>query len=886
MTRDPAPDAKTAMSEYGQWPTVWPPPPPRTRRTWRDRLYAVAAAVRSLLSAAFLLLGVPALLWWVWGNPVDRLPTGQQLTDWLDQPDGRLSEAALAGAAIWIGWLIWAALAVMLLAAVVTAVTRIRLPVPTLPAPLHKLLFGLAGTAAITLGAAGRATTASGQPPAHAAPAPAALSADAQDGPVAGPATILIGDARYSYTVQRGDTLSKISRDWLGTPDRWPQICRLNKHRHFPNVGGVLRDCDLIYPGWDLRLPADATPPATAKPQPRTPPPKPTPRQPDPTSTPPVDPDGVVAEPAQPSTPAPTTSADPGDSDVADAPARSSDDGVELPGGFVPWSLAAAITSAAALVWLHRRRRHQPGQHLDDPDLAEPVTELHRHVLRNPNLATPADLAERAAAVPELPWPPPGGVGVTGPGAHAAARAALVSALASGGPADPDRRGEVIIDHTTWITLFDTEPPPTGSWPRLHIAADLDHALTMLDSRLLHRARILDEHAVHDIDTLRRHAPAEEALPPVLLITHAPPSDVDNRARTTLGLGAGMHVTALMLGPWERGTTIDVDSDGRTSSVGEPAAGVIGERVAVLDPASALAVLATLREGHTGQPAEQAVVPRPAVGAAQTLRGDAEPAQQPSADDAVVSRPKARLCVLGTPRVDDLARPGRPLRAKAAELAVYLACHPDGADTATITDVLLPDTRMSTAKQQVHTNASNLRHVLGRAGGPIPAGYLLKRGPSARYRLDPDTVEVDLWRLRDLLARAQRTSPPRRTELLREACDLYAAPLADGCHYDWVEPHRERARQWATEAHLLLADDLIGPDPQAAADVLDKAIGLDRYNEELYRKAMHARHALRDAEGIRALLRALTKAIADLDAEPAEATVELAARLRDDLQQR
>jgi two-component SAPR family response regulator len=162
---------------------------------------------------------------------------------------------------------------------------------------------------------------------------------------------------------------------------------------------------------------------------------------------------------------------------------------------------------------------------------------------------------------------------------------------------------------------------------------------------------------------------------------------------------------------------------------------------------------------------------------------------------------------------------------------------------------------------------------------------VLKRGTNARYRLDPTTVQVDLWQLRDLLTRAQLTSAPARTELLREACDLYSAPLADGCDYEWIEPHHEKARQWGTEAHLLLADDLTESDPQAASDLLDKAISLDRYNEQLYRKAMHARHALRDADGIRTLLRALTKALADLDAEPAEATTDLAAKLRTRLEQ-
>jgi DNA-binding SARP family transcriptional activator len=241
--------------------------------------------------------------------------------------------------------------------------------------------------------------------------------------------------------------------------------------------------------------------------------------------------------------------------------------------------------------------------------------------------------------------------------------------------------------------------------------------------------------------------------------------------------------------------------------------------------------------------------------------------------------------VLGFPRVEDITRPGRPLQAKAAELALYLACHPDGADTRTIGEHLAPDFRLRQADQQVHTNASNLRHVLGRAGGPQPGGYLLKRGTNARYRLDPDSVQVDLWQLRDLLTRAQIASGPARTAMLHTACQLCTAPLADGCDYDWIEPHREKARQWAIQAHLMLADDLLPTDAQAASDLLDRAIGVHRYNEELYRKAMHARHALTDTDGITALLRALTKALADLDAEPEQATIELAARLRADLEQ-
>ena len=127
------------------------------------------------------------------------------------------------------------------------------------------------------------------------------------------------------YVVQRRDNLTKIARAWLGDPDRWPEICRLNKHRHFPTVGGRLRDCDLIYPGWDLRLPDDASPPAGAVPLPRRP------YSPEP----PADPDGVIEQP--PTTPPADNPPAAQSPDVSDAPpSTATEHGVELPGGFVP----------------------------------------------------------------------------------------------------------------------------------------------------------------------------------------------------------------------------------------------------------------------------------------------------------------------------------------------------------------------------------------------------------------------------------------------------------------------------------------------------------------------------------------------------------------------
>ncbi len=735
-----------------------------------------------------------------------------------------------------------------------------------------------------------------------------------------GPVTVVAGDISYSYTVQRGDWMSKIAKVWLGDPDRWPEICELNRHRHFPTVGGTLRDCNLIYPGWDLRLPADAPPPAHATP---TPPPAPPPQAGDPhgpTSSPPtiagpsatVGPHASTSPPAaNPAVPiAPAASASPAPSTSAGATAsapRSADrspdpstttpadhdQGIQLAdGSWVTWTLAAAITAAAALVWLQRRRRFTIETHDDPPtELPPAVAQLRRAVTADAEVALHDGEAEQAAAVPELAATPPGVIGLIGDGARAAARAALVAALASGGPHHPDRQGKVVIDAATLTALIGPDAATLGPWPRLHITDDIDAALTLIEAALLHRSRILDEHSLSDLDTLRTHAPYEEAMPPILLVTNSPPPPIRMRANISLTLATGLRVSAILLGERTHGTTLNVTADGHTTlSAGQPAEPV-PPRLPVLTADAAVQILHTLHEAHTGQPAAaSAATPTTPLAASRTTDPVPAPQQEQQTTartdaSATAAGRKARLCVLGTPRIEDITHPGRDLRSKARELAVFLACHPDGASTREIGEYLEPDARLSQADQRVHTNASNLRHVLARTGSAdTKTAYVIKT--AGRYRLDPATVDVDIWQLRDLLRNATIATGQQRRTLLTQACDRYTAPLADGQHYEWITGHRETVRRWGTEAHMLLADDLLNTDPQAASNLLDKAIGLDRYNEALYQKAMHARHALHDTDGIRTLLHALTKALADLDAEPEEKTTALATKLRTSLEHR
>src|SRR5260370_39371941 len=74
-------------------------------------------------------------------------------------------------------------------------------------------------------------------------------------------------------------------------------------------------------------------------------------------------------------------------------PRRTPPPGIDLPGGsWVDLGLATAISAAASMVWIQRRRRYTPRPpsptlRMDDPDLAPlpPVVNIIRRGLRDPD---------------------------------------------------------------------------------------------------------------------------------------------------------------------------------------------------------------------------------------------------------------------------------------------------------------------------------------------------------------------------------------------------------------------------------------------------------------------------------------------------------------------
>ncbi|MBQ1052295.1 LysM peptidoglycan-binding domain-containing protein [Micromonospora sp. C51] len=664
--------------------------------------------------AAVVLAAAPLVLLYLAGWPTPTMPSDSQLRAWLHQP---LTTGFLTTMLQTSAWLLWAMLATAIARRVHTAAAaRLRWRIALrMPGPMQGLAAALLGATAVTstaLPAAAHTTAttdttpdsppgedslaprsdadlstsdrldAGGTSPAHtshsagdntgqedAARRGTSISASAARAASGAPAATRLTDSHrdraatgqtYTCVVERGDSLSKIAKEWLGDPNRWPEIFALNRGTHFRDVGGTLTNPNLIYPGWTLHLPDDATPPTTA--QPRTPPAPTLPRTPNqtPSATPPststATPD--TAPPAPQSTAGPSTPATPDPDSVVERPpatppsatatsptsthapssttptaSPTSEDqpsdnspGVSFPGGWVPVGLAAALAAAASMVWLRRRSRYNP---TTDPDPANDptlqplpavISRLRRAAREQaPDLVTPPapqptvrDIAEGTPPPPTptgpsgpqlagLPEHPADGLGLTGAGGPDAIRAMLVATLSSGSPDDPDARGHIVIPATALADLLDGNAITdlVGVIPRLHVTAGLDHALAHIEAQIIHRTRAVTDADVTNLDDLHQADPHHEPLPPIILITDVPDTAIRARLCTALHLGHPLGITAVIAGDWSHGTTLTVAPDGTTTDNDTQP----GPKLAVLDSDTTLQLLTVLTEAHTGDPA-------------------------------------------------------------------------------------------------------------------------------------------------------------------------------------------------------------------------------------------------------------------------------------------
>ncbi|WP_428962969.1 AfsR/SARP family transcriptional regulator [Micromonospora fluostatini] len=465
--------------------------------------------------------------------------------------------------------------------------------------------------------------------------------------------------------------------------------------------------------------------------------------------------------------------------------------GVEVPGGWIPADTAQLIAAAAALVWLRRRRDYRP---------QPPGTRTDTDLTPLPTTVTTVQTALATAPTPSLMGPavefPDGGVGLTGPGAADAARGILITTLLQA-LRGAGRSVTVVTSRADLHTLLGPGLPPLDGLPGLTVTDTLDEAVT-----------------------IARQATDPDGPQP-LLLTHLP-AHPTTRAPLTTGLA---QAKAVLIGTWPHHPTWHITPDGHTQHREDGTSG----RLCVLNATAALDLLTVL--APTTPPA--VAVPR---------QQPPTPAPQPPSP----GRKPLTLYVLGEVTLHFHDTPVPIRRSAALQTLVALAVHPDGATTRTLATAIWPGLPPTTTSRRLYTTLSELRTTITTTTNLDPIEHT-----GDRYRLNPQHIDTDLWRLRTAVDHAANTLTDRPIAV-QSVINHYTGDLATSHTWPWLAPFREATRRHVLDAHIALAGTT--PEPSSRLLLLQDALRIDPYNQHLHHLAADALTVLGKHHDANALL--------------------------------
>ncbi|MDA8186133.1 MAG: BTAD domain-containing putative transcriptional regulator [Actinomycetota bacterium] len=715
-----------------------------------------------------------------------------------------------------------------------------------------------------------------------------------------------------TYVVQRGDTLWGIAERQLGDPLEWQAIYQLNEGRSQPD-GATLTDPHWIDPGWTLLLPAATSAPtaAPASRPPLTTPTSPTTEPPattlPPTTVPPTTTPGPAIR-AIPATPTPATGTGPVRASHASEPVR-------LPSGsVVASSFAAGVLSAVALGRLRRRHAYryrppEPGRNLGPDPLPPTLRHLATVVWAQENSSDPGTAAEAPAMADDnvehrerpdvidigtrdgepvsMALSDMAGITLGGPDADDVVRAWIAALMVRAGPI----AAEVLTTQAVLDRLVPGVGPAFGNStdsrmvavPGLRTVPDAETVLRALESEVLARTRHLDADEVADVVAYRQANPWEP-VPTIVAVLEAIPADKAARWEPTLAAGARLGLGVIVLDP-DGATRVRLDLDPERLVVSAApdhlASRLVGVRLFGLASTEALDVLTTLAETERRPDSED-------EGAAWIEQVDGRPVSAVVAEVASAPEPwPDNPPVAGTTDTPITVRLLGPyeihvgdqpvatgLRSAAKELFAWYLLRPEGATIEAAVDALWPDTDPARVHKQFWTGAANLRTRLGTTSEPATK-VLIQTGEI--YRLDADAIGCDLWQLQAALRDAAHSGTDTRArDALRRAVEVCGGDLVQGADYRWVEPVRQDLHRRVLDAHLRLAEleEQLGA-PDAAEAVLERAVELDRYAEEPYRRLLSLHGRRRRPEAVETTFRLLQRRLEEIDVDPEPATLRL-----------
>jgi DNA-binding SARP family transcriptional activator len=580
--------------------------------------------------------------------------------------------------------------------------------------------------------------------------------------------------------------------------------------------------------------------------------------------SPPEEPPSPSEPPPEPTAPDPTppTSAAPSTPATADPATRDqAGPGIELAtGAFVSLALAAVVATTVATLRLRRRRRYRAGSG-DRTDLQRPLGPVVRalaitaapssgETANEPTLAAEPlapPLGARAGHQRTVELASAGGIGMTGLGAAAAARALLLHLLTAPTAHGPAQILVPIADLDI-IGVTKDAPIPAG----LVVVESPNAALDELEIALAARTR---------------HAATPNHGPLVLLSRTT--GLTERRLHNILHNGARLGLAAILLGQWQPGTTLRVDTAGIVHDTNRDP-DLLGTRLYSLpaDDTTQLLDLLSQAEQPANTPDTNVVdattEPAPAD---EPVTGHTTPADPPTRhatpDPAILD-----LRVLGRLHLfhngQDLIKSVAP---KHKELLVYLALHPGGVRRDAVVADIWPDAPGRRPANSFHATLSQLRRALRAATADMVADITVNE--DGHYALNPTIVDVDLWRLR----RALKTDRPAADIL-----DLYQGDLANGLAPEWILAPREGLRRDVLDA--LHAKATSEPDLETQLEILERMRSIDPYNEDIYRDIIRVQGDLGKVRHIDRTLALLAATLDELGEQPEIDTVTLANQVK------
>lgn len=898
------------------------------------RLLRFVGALAALAALAALLAGVPWGLVTFIGWPLpNHVPTGDEIEAALLNP---LSVTMLLDLLACIAWPVWITFAIDVARCVPDAVRGVR---PPAIGPVHALAGLLVASAVLGLlpprapvAAAGPVTPV--QPAASIEieqPAPTPYSTTNQvrhTNTASEPGTVIVQPPRAGVY----DSLWRIAERELGDGHRWPELFALNQGRPQPD-GDTLTDPHLVRPGWVLHLPEaveEHAPPAP--PQVPLPPPAPS-----------VDP-----SPSVPAPPPPESVPD-RHNPPADAVAPTSGTAITLTsGGLVATTLAAAVTLGMLIRRRRRMRTYQPGSGDRTPP-PPPAPAVHALRLaydeahldtREPEDADPIalpsadiDLSEAASDESEpdaavqvgirddrahaLDLAALHGLGLTGAGAEATARALLVHLLAT-------TKATVLIPSDDARALIGDEPPTS---PRLRVTTGMDEAITVLADR-------------QDPDSTDGQGTELD----IVLVANV--DRPHKRLQAVLDTGTAFGTAGILLGHWPAGATVRVRADGMVTAA-SPAVGQLrGARLFHLGASDTRDLLDLLTDTTSGPPADTVDPPEDAEpipaddiddehdlgveppvsdhthldehdveddqgsepaaidevqdAAASDTSSTTEEHHDPVSDSAdwpavteLVTTDSApeppdlplSLAVFGpltltwhTPNGTDRDLTSA-LAPKHKALLVFLALHPNGTSREAVREALWPEARGRRPYNAFYAGLSQIRKALTDATDSQATDLIAQH--EEHVALNPDLVAVDYWQLNQAEHDRHRASTDDdRFAAWSRIAAVYRGEIADGMSALWLDGPREAAHRTVVDALAGMAAHYRGHDPQRQLQLLEHARLLNPENEDIYRDIMRVQAELGLTDAISRTVHLLTTTLADIGERPDPGTLTLARALQ------